>query len=357
MRRISILLLLLVIAGCGETRSRPESAEAVFFPPLPEIPRIQFLTSISSEADLGKKRDEFREFVTGKPEDLRAIGRAWDVDHVAGKLYVSAKAYRQILIVDLELRKIDFVDSSTGGELPNPGGIFVSNAGYKFVADRKLGQILVFDQLDQFVKSYGLEGEFQPTDVVVIGDRVLATDVSADTIRIFDRRSGELIDSLGGQGDDESTFRYPTHLTVDDQGNLYVTDFMNFRVQKFDIDGSFVKTIGEMGDFPGAMPRPKGIAVDRSGHLFVVDVAFELVQVFDTETGEPLLPFGKFGSLYGGTWLPAGVHVDYDNIDYFSEYLDPAFKAEYLIYVTNQSGPFKINVYAFGEYIKGRSTE
>ena len=85
----------------------------------------------------------------------------------------------------------------------------------------------------------------------------------------------------------------------------------------------------------------------------MVDSAFEIVQIFDIETGIPLMPFGKFGSLEGGTWLPAGVHVDYDNVDYFSSYVDPNFRPEYLIYVTNQSGPFKINVYAFGEYVEG----
>jgi hypothetical protein len=123
-------------------------------------------------------------------------------------------------------------------------------------------------------------------------------------------------------------------------------------VQKFDVDGNFVRTIGEPGDFPGAMPRPKGIDVDRAGHLYAVDTAFEIVQIFDIDSGSPLMAFGKFGSLNGGTWMPAGVHVDYDNLEYFSKYLDPNFQAEYLIYVTNQVGPFKINVYAFGEYVE-----
>ena len=82
-----------------------------------------------------------------------------------------------------------------------------------------------------------------------------------------------------------------------------------------------------------------------------MDSAFELVQIFDTESGGVLLGFGKFGSLSGGTWLPAGVHIDYDNLPYFSEYVDPRFQAKYLIFVANQSGPFRLNVYAFGDWI------
>lgn len=349
-RIVLVIMALLSLAACSNAPSRPQ-LEPAFYPPPPQIPRIQFLTSISSETDLGKKKDAFREFVTGKPEDLRAIGRPWDIDHVRGRLYVSDKSYQQILTIDLEGKQIGFIDNRTGGTLLNPGGIFITDAEYKFIADRKRGEVLVFDQLDQFAGAFGLDDNFQPTDVVVVGDRIYATDVSTDAIRIIDRKSGDLIGSIGGQGEDESAFRFPTHMTVDHDGNLYVTDFLNFRVQQFDPDGNFVRIIGEPGDFPGAMPRPKGIDIDRAGHLYVVDSAFEIVQVFDSDSGNVLLPFGKFGNLSGGTWLPAGVHIDYDNLGYFSQYVDPTFKAEYLIYVTNQAGPFKINVYAFGEHI------
>jgi DNA-binding beta-propeller fold protein YncE len=244
------------------------------------------------------------------------------------------------------------VDNSTGGALTNPAGIFVDAAGYKYIADRDRGAIVVFDQMDMFVRVYEEGPEFKPIDVVVFDNRVYAADVGTESIRIFDRKSGELVDTIGAQGEGQGSLRFPTHLTIDDDGNLFVTDFLNFSVQKFDSNGEHVTTIGEPGDFPGAMPRPKGIAVDRDGHLYAVDSAFEIVQIFDIESGNALMPFGKFGSIDGGTWLPAGIQIDYDNLAYFSQYLDPRFRAEYLIYVTNQAGPFKINVYAFGEYLE-----
>ena len=55
-----------------------------------------------------------------------------------------------------------------------------------------------------------------------------------------------------------------------------------------------------------------------------------------------------FGGTYkgpGGMYLPAKVAVDYQNLAYFSNYVDPAFKLKYLIFVTNQYGPDKINIY------------
>lgn len=351
----STAAMLLLMAGCSSAPVIVDTG-TVFYPGLPESPRIQFLTSISSEEDLGFERNRFREFVTGKNEQVMVVARPWDLDHTAGKLYISDKAFRRIVVVNLESGRIELVDDRTGGALSNPGGIYVDSAGYKYLADRNRGEIVVFDQMDRFMRGYKAGEEFNPTDVVVFGDRVFASDVGTERIVVFDRSSGEVIDAIGGQGEVEGTFRFPTHLTVDDDGNLFVTDFLNFRVQKFDSDGSFVTTIGEPGDFPGAMPRPKGIAVDRDGRLYAVDSAFEIVQIFDIESGSALMPFGKFGSINGGTWLPAGVHIDYDNLGYFSEYVDPKFQAEYLIYVTNQAGPFKINVYAFGEYTENGTT-
>jgi DNA-binding beta-propeller fold protein YncE len=346
-----VIAILLLIGACTNTPERAETG-TVFYPGLPGTPRIQFLTAITSEEDIGIERDRFREFVTGKPTAVMALARPWDLDHVPGRLYVSDKTFRRIVIVDLEQKRMKLVDNSTGGALTNPAGIFVDAAGYKYIADRDRGAIVVFDQMDMFVRVYEEGPEFKPIDVVVFDNRVYAADVGTESIRIFDRKSGELVDTIGQQGEGQGSFRFPTHLTIDDDGNLFVTDFLNFSVQKFDSNGEHVTTIGEPGDFPGAMPRPKGIAVDRDGHLYAVDSAFEIVQIFDIESGNALMPFGKFGSIDGGTWLPAGIHIDYDNLAYFSQYLDPRFRAEYLIYVTNQAGPFKINVYAFGEYLE-----
>ena len=99
------------------------------------------------------------------------------------------------------------------------------------------------------------------------------------------------------------------------------------------------------------MPRPKGVAVDREEHLYVVDFAFELVQIFDASTGEVLMPFGKLGASTGANRSPAGIHIDYDNLEYFSQYVDANFRLKYLIYVCDQTGPWKLNVYAFGDWI------
>jgi hypothetical protein len=51
-------------------------------------------------------------------------------------------------------------------------------------------------------------------------------------------------------------------------------------------------------------------------------------------------------------WLPAKVSIDYDNLEYFQDYVDDRFDLKFLIFVTNQYGPDKINVYGYVEYKK-----
>ena len=91
------------------------------------------------------------------------------------------------------------------------------------------------------------------------------------------------------------------------------------------------------------------MAVDKAGNLYVVDAAFENVQIFNGR-GELLLFFGGPGNEPGSMYLPAGISVDYENVDYFSKYADPNYSLEYLVYVTNTYGERKINVYGFGHW-------
>ena len=58
--------------------------------------------------------------------------------------------------------------------------------------------------------------------------------------------------------------------------------------------------------------------------------------------------FGESGNQPGGLVLPAKVAIDYDNLQYFQQYIQPDFQAEYLILVTSQFGPRRVNVLAYG---------
>jgi len=342
-----LIILTLLLSACAEA---PRKIEVVFYPPPPETPRIQFLTSISKETDLGKK-NEFRTFLIGEEQETKQMARPYAIAHQKGQIFIADKTIKKVLIVDLDNNSFDYIRDIKGGALQDPAGIYMTSDGYKYVADANRGQIVVYNDKNEFYRAYGAEGQFHPTDVVVFENRIYVCDIEGHEIEVLDKETGDVIDTIGGPGAEEGSFRTPSHLAIDTKGNLYVTDALNFRIQMFDKDGNFLRVIGAQGTYPGTFARPKGLAVDHDGHLYSADSAFEIIQIFDVESAEPLLPFGKYGPAPGSTYLPSSVHIDYDNISYFNKYIDRDFKVKYLIYVGNMLGDHKINVYGYGDWV------
>lgn len=348
MKKIVLSLLILIICmGCATLREKPPvPAAAVFYPPLPEQPRLQFLCSISGENDLGKKQSAFREFLVGKLE-YKTLGRPYAVGASKGKIYVMDRMYRKIVIIDLDKKNLSFLNDQGAGRLSNPSGIWISGAGLKYVADMQRKQVVVFDENDHFLRTYGSSEIFKkPVDVAVFGNRVYVVDIENNQLFIMDKASGELLKTVGDEGD----FFKPSHVTVGPSGDVFVNDAFNFRIKKLMPDGTLIGTIGFHGDQVGGFARPKGLAADRGGNLYVVDAAFENVQIFN-DREKLLLFFGGAGRDPGDMYLPAGIAIDYDNVDYFSKFADTNFKVDYLVYVTNTYGEHKLNVYGFGHWI------
>jgi len=79
-------------------------------------------------------------------------------------------------------------------------------------------------------------------------------------------------------------FSRPTDVGWDAAGNIFVTDgYGNSRVVKFDRNGRFVKQAGTRGDQPGQLNLPHTMAMDAQGNVYVGDRNNARVQVFDND--------------------------------------------------------------------------
>jgi DNA-binding beta-propeller fold protein YncE len=349
-KTILMLLSLFILYSCAPPEKKV--FETVFYPALPQQPRLQFLTSITTEEDIGKKQSAFREFLLGEIPPLKRIERPYDIGAVKGKIYISDRTHKRILIINLEEKTFDAIQSKKAGAISEPAGIWVTGDDYKYVTDFKRKQVLVYDDKNRYVRAYGKKGQFsRPLDVAIYQDKIYVCDFDTNQIIVVDKNSGETINTIGTTGKNEGELFKPTHLIVDNKGNIYVNDSFNFRIQKFSPEGKFLKKFGYHGDTLGGFARPKGLAIDREEHLYVVDTAFENVQIFDDRTTELLLFFGGFGPDPGDMYLPNGIFIDYENVDYFKKYVDKDFRLKYLVYVGNMLGRKKLNVYGFGEWI------
>ena len=75
----------------------------------------------------------------------------------------------------------------------------------------------------------------------------------------------------------------PADLFADAQGNLWVADGRNNRIQKFDAQGNYVDSFGRAGSQPGAFNEPWGVAVDADGFIYVADTWNHRIQKFSPD--------------------------------------------------------------------------
>ena len=80
----------------------------------------------------------------------------------------------------------------------------------------------------------------------------------------------------------DGRFRQPTDVTWDPAGNAYISDgYVDSRIAKIDKDGNWVKSWGERGSEPGQFSTPHGIGADAQGNIYVADRSNRRIQVFD----------------------------------------------------------------------------
>jgi sugar lactone lactonase YvrE len=340
---IMLVVLVALVAGCAGLGTR-EEAELVFFPPAPETPRIQYLTSYGTEWDVTGV-DRLETFLYGEREPAKIV-KPYGVAIRDGKIFVVDTIGSLVAILDIVNKKTDTLGTKGQGVLRKPTNIAVDADGTRYVTDRTLQRVMVYDAENRYVTAFGDPEAWSPSDVKIAGDELYVADRELGQVYVLDKDSGEELRRLGSEGMDEGEFLYPSNVALDLDGNIYVSDTMNYRIQKIDPEGNLLQQFGEAGDALGHFARPKGIAVDREKRLYAVDAAFMNVQIFDTE-GKVLLVFGGSGVGPGDMYLPAKVLIDYDNVGLFADRVAPGHELEYLILVTNQYGPNKINVYGF----------
>ncbi len=109
--------------------------------------------------------------------------------------------------------------------------------------------------------------------------------------------------SLGASG--EGRFSGPTGIASDHEGNVYVTDTGNGRVQKFNNSGGFVAEWSAMGNSTESLSSPMGIAV-LDNRVYVIDSILESVVVYDLD-GTYVSSWGSHGGDAGEFLQPRGI--------------------------------------------------
>jgi DNA-binding beta-propeller fold protein YncE len=315
----------LLLAGCAEAPRAPTArpAEIPVFPPPPAQPRVVWERSIHSSADVVEDdRDgTLRRLVTGEVRSGQGLDKPYGVAVRAGRVYVGDTVARNVTVFDLNARTYARIGTDDPGSLRMPFGLDLDERGNLYVVDGTLKRVHVYDAQGHFLRAMGEQQHWsRPVGVAVDSARKRlyvvdagGVDKADHHVQALDLESGRLLFEIGRRGDGPGEFNLPRDVSVGPQGQLYVVDGGNFRVQVFDAEGKYVKTFGAIGRQSGQFSRPKEVANDPAGNVYVVDAAFGNFQVFDPE-GRLLLDVGTRSATDGPArfMLPSGIAVDAD---------------------------------------------
>lgn len=318
-RRSAWALLALAVGGCASTGQGPVADDLYadyVWPPPPDTPRIRLERVIAGRADVEATSRLARTLlgsVPATPYDRLSKPFAVAFDG-RGRLLVTDSGTGALIRFDEAEGRMDVFGTRGSVRLKLPLGLTVDADGRVLVADAGLKRVVAFDEEGKVVAVYGRGGELDnPTDAVTSpdGERLLVADSKAHRLVVFDRTSGELLETIGQAGEAEGQFAFPTSLAFAPDGTLLVVDQINARVQVLTADGQYLTEFGSLGVGFGNFVRPKDVAVDELGLVYVTDNAFNNVQLFGPDYR--LLTFVGEGGYGPGRFRGAsGVAVEGD---------------------------------------------
>jgi sugar lactone lactonase YvrE len=239
-------------------------------------------------------------------------------------LYIADQKVGAIFIFNTETRDLDMIKNKTHAHFARIIGLAMDDSDRLFVSDPGMRHVLVFNAA-HVAEDVINDGMVNPGALAIDRENRLlyVSDIELDQVLVYDADSLKLLRKIGTAGHHHELtspgdFARPSGLAVDQEGNLYVCDTLNNRIEIFDADGKFISTFGKNGDGPGYFSRPKGVAIDRDGHIWVADGMQDRVQVFNKEA-QLLISFGGHGLLPGQFQGLVGIATDKNNRVFTSE--------------------------------------
>jgi len=207
------------------------------------------------------------------------------------------------------------------GEFEFPRGIGFDSNGNIFVSDDGNQRVQKFNSSEVYVLQFGSFGtsnsQFEdPFSLIVDGNNnVWVDDDSNNRVQEFNA-NGTYLGQLGcasgacSAGSGNGQLHFPINLAIDKNGDIYVTDWGNNRVDEFNASGTYVSQIGSAGSGNGQFSDPVGIAIDANGNIYVADWGNSRVEEFSS-SGAYISKFGSSGTANGQfSNGPLGLAID-----------------------------------------------
>lgn len=225
-----------------------------------------------------------------------------------GNIYVADTLGGRIMVFGEKGKLLfKFGNKSYGvGEIRKPSGVAVAPNGNIYVADRGASKILIFNSKGKFIKEWL---EMMPLIPRIANDKLYVTTYGHVAIYSLD---GDLLEKWGKRGRAPGEFDFPNGIAITKDGNTYVSDGNNIRLQAFNSKGDVLWVVGERPEtteVPTPSRRfdlPAGLALGEKGYLYMADAWDNSIRIF-TQKGKELTKVGEQGTAEDQFDFPAGI--------------------------------------------------
>lgn len=223
---------------------------------------------------------------------------------------------------------------STDGLFSRPISLTVDSAGKVWVADFNNNRLQQFEPNGMFMRALGVYGSgdsrftLSPHFYGPIGiaadtcGHIFVTEYYNHRVQVF-RTDGTFVTSWGWLGYGHGQFYNPWGIAVDTAGRAYVVEYQNSRIQRFSpsttaVTHLFKSKFGTFGNLDGELYNPHDVAVNQqNGNVYVADTSNNRIQRFD-EDGEHLQTVGGACQSGDGHFCsPHGIGIDPRNGDFW----------------------------------------
>ena len=205
---------------------------------------------------------------------------------------------------------------SGAGQFEDPTGIFIDKNDLVYVTDSKNHRIQIFDANGNLKKVWGGPADLSQYQNILaqidefydlfINQLLPLLKTFQAELHAEDFKKQDWIDLIVKDAKD-GTFNVPMDMTIDKDGNIYVADSLNQRIQKFRPDMEVLSVWGSSRDQTGMFKMPMSIATDGN-FFYVADFKNHRIQKF-TKDGKFVSAWGKLGLNSGEFQVPAGIVV------------------------------------------------
>nr|WP_321989828.1 6-bladed beta-propeller [Desulfuromonas acetoxidans] len=161
------------------------------------------------------------------------------------RFYVLSVERSSVSVFDQNWRyQHDIVPKDEKLGIPEPASIQAldcDSQGNLYFLSEERGRVFVYDLHEKFLYKFGEKGGAErklarPRGISVDSKnrRLYIVDYLRHTVSSY-TLGGDYLFEIGGKGNRPGWFLYPTDVTVDMEGNIYITDTFNHRIQEFSI--------------------------------------------------------------------------------------------------------------------------